>query len=104
MFGSGQWYQLGPCKPWKHSKCFRCRGVFDRRMKVQDLFNAGPHTVDWNRVAEESFPLFALAADIKKNGLKEPILLKDGKIAADGIHRIFVLWLMGYKGEIQQRS
>ena len=72
-------------------------------MKVQDLFNAGPHTVDWNRVAEESFPLLALAADIKKNGLKEPILLKDGKIA-DGIHRIFVLWLMGYKGEIPTKE
>ena len=72
-------------------------------MKVQDLFNAGPYAVDWNRVAEESFPLFALAADIKKNGLKEPILLKDGKIA-DGIHRIFVLWLMGYKGEIPTKE
>lgn len=68
-------------------------------MKVQDLFEAGPHLVDWNRVAQESFPLFALAKDIKKNGIKEPILLKNGKVA-DGIHRIFVLWLMGYEGDI----
>jgi len=72
-------------------------------MKVDELFKAGPHTVDWDRVARESFPLFALAADIKKNGLKEPILLKDGKIA-DGIHRIFVLWLMGYEGDIPTKE
>mgnify|MGYP003146221598 FL=1 len=72
-------------------------------MNIQDLFNAGPHTVDWNRVAKESFSLFELAADITKNGIKEPILIKDGKIA-DGIHRVFVLWLMGYKGEIPTKD
>ena len=72
-------------------------------MKVLELFDKGPHTVDWNRVAEESFPLFALAADIKKNGIKNPILLKDGKVA-DGIHRLFVLWLMGYEGEIPTKE
>ena len=72
-------------------------------MNIQELFKAGPYSVDWNRVAQESLPLFALATDIKKNGIKEPILLKDGKIA-DGIHRIFVLWLMDYKGEIPTKE
>lgn len=72
-------------------------------MNILDLFKAGPHSVDWERVAKESMPLFTLAADIKKNGIKEPILIKDGKIA-DGIHRVFVLWLMGYKGEIPTKE
>ena len=68
-------------------------------MKLNELFEAGPYNIDWNRVAHESLPLFMLAQDIKKNGIKEPILLKDGKVA-DGIHRVFVLWLMGYKGDV----
>jgi len=68
-------------------------------MKLNELFEAGPYNIDWNRVARESLPLFMLAQDIKKNGIKEPILLKDGKVA-DGIHRVFVLWLMGYKGDV----
>jgi hypothetical protein len=72
-------------------------------MKVDELFKAGPHSVYWDRVARESFPLFALAKDIKDNGIKEPILLKDGKVA-DGIHRIFVLWLMGYEGDIPTKE
>jgi hypothetical protein len=72
-------------------------------MKADELFKAGPHSVDWDRVARESFPLFALAKDIKDNGIKEPILLKDGKVA-DGIHRIFVLWLMGYEGDIPTKE
>ena len=61
-------------------------------MKLNELFEAGPYNIDWNRVARESLPLFMLAEDIKENGIKEPILLKDGKVA-DGIHRVFVLWL-----------
>ena len=72
-------------------------------MKVDELFKAGPHSVDCDRVARESFALFALAKDIKENGIKEPILLKDGKVA-DGIHRIFVLWLMGYEGDIPTKE
>ena len=32
-------------------------------MKVDELFKAGPHSVDWDRVARESFALFALATD-----------------------------------------
>ena len=44
-----------------------------------------------------------LAEDIKENGIKEPILLKDGKVA-DGIHRVFVLWLMGYKGDVPTKE
>ena len=72
-------------------------------MEVGELFKAGPHEVDWDRVARESLPLYLLANDIKENGLKEPILLKDGKVA-DGIHRIFVLWLMGYEGDIPTKE
>jgi len=68
-------------------------------MNINELFEAGPYNIDWNRVARESLPLFMLAEDIKENGIKEPILLKDGKVA-DGIHRVFVLWLMGYKGDV----
>jgi ParB-like chromosome segregation protein Spo0J len=68
-------------------------------MKLKELFEAGPYNIDWNRVARESLPLLMLAQDIKENGIKEPILLKDGKVA-DGIHRVFVLWLMGYKGDV----
>ena len=81
----------------------RCVGGEFIDMKIAELMNKGPHTVDWNRVAKESFPLFALAADIKKNGIQNPILLKDGKIA-DGIHRLFVLWLMQYEGEIPTKD
>lgn len=66
---------------------------------IIDLFKAGPYKIDWERVAEESFPLFALAKDIKENGLKEPIILREGKVE-DGIHRLFVLWLMEYEGDI----
>tara|TARA_R110000824_G_scaffold277193_1_gene465478 strand:- start:363 stop:590 length:228 start_codon:yes stop_codon:yes gene_type:complete len=72
-------------------------------MKLNELFEAGPYNIDWNRVARESLPLFMLAEDIKENGIKEPILLKDGKVA-DGIHRVFVLWLMGYKGDVPTKE
>jgi ParB-like chromosome segregation protein Spo0J len=72
-------------------------------MKLNELFEAGPYNIDWNRVARESLPLFMLAQDIKENGIKEPILLKDGKVA-DGIHRVFVLWLMGYKGDVPTKE
>tara|TARA_R110000868_G_C10526054_1_gene733571 strand:+ start:8 stop:235 length:228 start_codon:yes stop_codon:yes gene_type:complete len=72
-------------------------------MKLNELFEAGPYNIDWNRVARESLPLFMLAQDIKENGIKEPILLKDGKVE-DGIHRVFVLWLMGYKGDVPTKE
>ena len=72
-------------------------------MKLHELFEAGAYKIDWNRVAHESLPLFMLAQDIKENGIKEPILLKDGKVA-DGIHRVFVLWLMGYKGDVPTKE
>jgi len=72
-------------------------------MKLNELFEAGPYNIDWNRVARESLPLFMLAQDIKKNGIKEPILLKDGKVA-DGIHRMFALWLSNYEGDIPVKN
>lgn len=72
-------------------------------MKLNELFEAGPYNIDWNRVARESLPLFMLAQDIKENGIKEPILLKDGKVA-DGIHRMFALWLSNYEGDISVKN
>jgi len=72
-------------------------------MKLNELFEAGPYNIDWNRVARESLPLFMLAQDIKENGIKEPILLKDGKVA-DGIHRMFALWLSNYEGDIPVKN
>mgnify|MGYP003316902250 FL=1 len=72
-------------------------------MKLNELFEAGPYNIDWNRVARESLPLFVLAQDIKENGIKEPILLKDGKVA-DGIHRMFALWLSNYEGDIPVKN
>ena len=72
-------------------------------MKLNELFEAGPYNIDWNRVARESLPLFMLAQDIKENGIKEPILLKDGKVA-DGIHRMFALWLLGEDADIPTKE
>jgi ParB-like chromosome segregation protein Spo0J len=72
-------------------------------MKLNELFEAGPYNIDWNRVARESLPLFMLAQDIKENGIKEPILLKDGKVA-DGIHRVFALWLLGEDTDIPTKE
>ena len=78
-------------------------GSNDIDMNVNDLFKAGPHNIDWDRVARESLPLFLLAEDIKENGIKEPILLRDGKVV-DGIHRLFALWLLGEKAEIPTKE
>jgi len=72
-------------------------------MKLNELFEAGPYNIDWNRVARESLPLYMLAQDIKENGIKEPILLKDGKVA-DGIHRMFALWLLGEDADIPTKE
>tara|TARA_R110002124_G_scaffold55497_1_gene156855 strand:- start:959 stop:1183 length:225 start_codon:yes stop_codon:yes gene_type:complete len=72
-------------------------------MKLNELFKASPYNIDWDRVARESLPLFMLAQDIKENGIKEPILLKDGKVA-DGIHRMFALWLLGVDSEIPTKE
>jgi len=72
-------------------------------MKLNELFEAGPYNIDWNRVARESLPLYMLAQDIKENGIKEPILLKDGKVA-DGIHRMFALWLLGEDADITTKE
>jgi ParB-like chromosome segregation protein Spo0J len=72
-------------------------------MKLNELFEAGPYNIDWNRVARESLPLYMLAQEIKENGIKEPILLKDGKVA-DGIHRMFALWLLGEDADITTKE
>lgn len=68
-------------------------------MTVKELINSGPSRVDWDRVSKESPSLFMLAQSINKDGLMNPIQMRDGKIL-DGIHRLLVLWLMGYEGEV----
>jgi|TARA_R100000482_G_scaffold113978_1_gene56742 ParB-like chromosome segregation protein Spo0J len=72
-------------------------------MKLHELFEAGAYKIDWNRVARDCLPLLILANDIRENGIKEPILLKDGKVA-DGIHRMFALWLSNYEGDIPVKN
>ena len=58
-------------------------------MTVKELINYGPSKVDWDRVSKESPSLFMLAESIKKDGLMNPIQMRDGKIL-DGIHRLLV--------------
>ena len=48
-------------------------------------------------------PLFLLAQDIKENGIKEPILIKDGKVA-DGVHRMFALWLLNHEADVPTKD
>lgn len=68
-------------------------------MNIDQLFKGGPFSIDWERVRKESPSLFLLAESIKKEGLINPIQIRDGKVV-DGIHRLLVLWLMGHKGEV----
>lgn len=68
-------------------------------MNLDELFKCRPHKVDWERVARESPDLFLLAKSVKENGLKEPIKMCDGKVL-DGIHRMLVLWLLNYQGDV----
>ena len=68
-------------------------------MKINELILRKPSKVDWDRVRNEAPGLFALAMDIKENGVKQPIILdEDGKIK-DGIHRIFACWLLSWKND-----
>ena len=70
------------------------------KMKLDELILREPANVDWDRVYKESPGLFALAMDIKNNGVQQPIILdEEGKIE-DGIHRIFACWLLSWKGDI----
>ena len=69
-------------------------------MKLDELILREPANVDWDRVYKESPGLFALAMDIKNNGVQQPIILdEEGKIE-DGIHRIFACWLLSWDGDI----
>ena len=69
-------------------------------MKLDELILREPSNVDWDRVYKESPGLFALAMDIKNNGVQQPIILdEEGKIE-DGIHRIFACWLLSWDGDI----
>lgn len=71
---------------------------------LAELLLSGPAKVDWERVRAESPDLYALAADIARNGVREPIRLDaDGKIV-DGIHRVFACWLLAYRGDIPTLS
>ena len=70
------------------------------KMKLDELILREPANVDWDRVYKESPGLFALAMDIKNNGVQQPIILdEEGKIE-DGIHRIFACWLLSWDGDI----
>jgi len=69
-------------------------------MNLAELILREPANVDWDRVYNEAPGLFALAMDIKNNGVKQPIILdEEGKIE-DGIHRIFACWLLSWKDDI----
>ncbi len=69
-------------------------------MKLDELILREPTKIDWNRVYTESPGLFALAMDIKNNGVQQPIILdEEGKIE-DGIHRIFACWMLSWNGDI----
>ena len=72
-------------------------------MRLEKLMAREPAKVDWERVCAESPGIYALAADIASNGVREPIQLDaDGKIV-DGIHRAFACWLLSWKGDIPTR-
>ena len=69
-------------------------------MTLAELILREPAKIDWNRVYKEAPGLFALARDIKNNGVQQPIILdEEGKIE-DGIHRIFACWLLSWDGDI----
>ena len=69
-------------------------------MTLAELTVREPAKIDWNRVYTEAPGLFALAMDIKNNGVQQPIILdEEGKIK-DGIHRIFACWLLSWKSDI----
>ena len=73
-------------------------------MKLDELILREPAKIDWNRVYKESPGLFALAMDIKNNGVQQPIILdEEGKIE-DGIHRIFARWLLSWNGDIPTKE
>ena len=47
------------------------------KMKLDELILREPANIDWDRVYKESPGLFALAMDIKNNGVQQPIILDE---------------------------
>lgn len=68
--------------------------------KLDELLALRPECLDLERMERESPQFFALFCDLLKRGQQSPIILRNGKIY-DGIHRLFALWLMDFKGEIK---
>ena len=64
------------------------------------LLLSGPAKVDWDRVRADAPGLHALALDIVKHGIREPIVLDGQGRIEDGVHRVIALWLLGWEKPI----
>lgn len=65
-----------------------------------ELLSSGPAKVDWDRVRADAPGLHALALDIVKHGIREPIVLDGQGRIEDGVHRVIALWLLGWEKPI----
>jgi hypothetical protein len=68
-------------------------------MKLVNLFEMAPKDIDLKRISLENKTLYLLIKDIQKNGIQQPVVIKNKEIV-DGIHTMFALWFLGYKGEV----
>ena len=68
-------------------------------MKLVNLFEMSPKDVNLKKILLENKTLYLLIKDIQKNGIQQPVVIKNGEIV-DGIHTMFALWFLGYNGEV----